>query len=475
MQLTILGWVFIPLGFFLLFQKTEYIFHAFIFFIPFVASSLVNVKSISFGLQLPYYLGILWMLKIIFVRLSSKKISFDPTKLDMLISLFIFWAICLISLCMPFFLEDRVAVHYPEDPFVFSNLRFKRIHITQFLYLTFGVLVTVFVADYVNTRERLYNVLRVLLSSAVFVSLWGLFQFVSFYLGISYPYWLFNNSLSFTQEFAQTLSGVKRICSVLPEPSKLASYLLWIFPLFLIFCAFRVWFIYRRRLFLYLGNILIVIALLLSTSTTAYIGILFDLGLIMVYPLGKGILRSKLSKDVLFAGIVLVIGGVILGSTIVSSIRFIGGNDIAPFSRALRSALINKVKTRSWDERKTGMLKSLKIFRSSPLLGVGFGSNRSFDLNATLLSNTGILGFLFFWGFIFNLLRRLFKLSKAPYLSLQDRVLNLAFFFSIISGMFSHVLSNPDVVNLIIWLMFGLAIANVGLMKKEICFGRNCN
>ena len=62
----------------------------------------------------------------------------------------------------------------------------------------------------------------------MFVSLWGLMQFVCFFAGVPYPSLLFNNSLSdFADMFDQRLDDAyMRIASVAVEPSVLATSLL---------------------------------------------------------------------------------------------------------------------------------------------------------------------------------------------------------------------------------------------------------
>ena len=66
-------------------------------------------------------------------------------------------------------------------------------------------------------------------------------------------------------------------------------------------------------------------------------------------------------------------------------------------------------------------------------------------------------------------------MSLNNHLSLKDRTLSIAFFFSIISGFFSHVIADPDIISLIMWVILGLSIAFIRLTKEEIKNGTKNN
>jgi len=67
MEITSIGYFILPLGL-LLSLNTKYVYYAFLFFVPFSASAVINIESITFGLQIPYYLAILWILKTLIVQ-----------------------------------------------------------------------------------------------------------------------------------------------------------------------------------------------------------------------------------------------------------------------------------------------------------------------------------------------------------------------------------------------------------------------
>jgi len=466
MEITLIGYFILPLGL-LLSLNTKYVYYAFLFFVPFSASSVINIESITFGLQIPYYLAILWILKILIVRFIKNNFYIDKTTLKFLMPIVIFWIIALLSLIMPIVLEHKILVHYPEDPFKFSPLEFKRIYITQFLYLTFVMLVLIFTTLYVNTREKFYKSLKILLLSAVFVCIWGLFQFIAFYTNIPYPYWLFNNNIGYSQGYNQTIFGVvKRISSVLTEPSKLAGYLLWILPLFMVLYSKN-----AKSIIMFLSNLLILLILLISTSTTAYAGVVFNFIVIVFYSIA--IKKKKLFFKITFKKRIFInflrefmIAIFVIILTIFTVLHVL--NIKINILEALEFVTTEKFATHSGIERGLGALKSFDIFLHEPLLGVGWGSNRSFDLNTMLLSNTGILGFVSFWFFIYQILKQLYKISLNNYLSLKDRNLSIALFFSIMSGIFAHVIADPDIIDLIMWVILGLSISFIRLIKKEM-------
>lgn len=466
MEITPIGYIVIPLGILLLITKKNWLFNAFIFFTPFTASAVININSITFGLQIPYYFAILWIIRNSFPVLYTNNLKLSKYVLKLLIPLLLFWIIALISLLMPIILDNKVLVHYPDDPWIFSPLKFKRVHITQFLYLTFVISVAMFLSFEVNTKEKLYKAIRILLISGTFVCIWGIFQFVGYYVGIPYPYWLFNNNISFSQGYGQTVLGIfKRISSVAPEPSKFAIYLLWILPFFLALRIKNDYLIVRKRLSLYV--LLLFIVLLFSTSTTSYLGVVFMTFVLLFYffDIKAFILRKTIKKSFLRT---LMVSGFVLCFilTIMLFLVFILNINTSDIVKAAKFITVEKMQTLSGKERSEGFIKGFEIFFRFPIFGIGWGSNRSFDLVTTLLSTTGILGFTAFMFFIIRIILKLNSLSKS-YLNLSDKNLALAFMLSILTGLFAHFIADPDIISLTMWVIIGLSISFINITQTK--------
>ncbi|MBE2935976.1 hypothetical protein HPJ99_12705 [Anoxybacillus flavithermus] len=75
MEITIMGYLLIPIGIFLLFLKKDYLLYFVVFFSGFTGSSVINFSSITFSLQPSYYFGMLYLIKhLIDIFLNTKSI-----------------------------------------------------------------------------------------------------------------------------------------------------------------------------------------------------------------------------------------------------------------------------------------------------------------------------------------------------------------------------------------------------------------
>ena len=141
--------------------------------------------------------------------------------------------------------------------------------------LTFGVLLTIVVAAENCTSSRLFYTLKLYVGSCVFAAFWGVFQFWCNLTGHEYPAYVFNTSTSETAGgYRQTLMGLDlhRVSSVAFEPSILAEELLIALVVLLVCRGIQRPLISKRSDVL--AVTLIAAGLLVTTSTTAYAGLL---------------------------------------------------------------------------------------------------------------------------------------------------------------------------------------------------------
>ena len=136
---------------------------------------------------------------------------------------------------------------------------------------------------------------------------------------------------------------------------------------------------------------MILVTLLLSTSTTAYLGLMVLIPLLFLCVYRLGLLR--LSHLAIGAFAICAISVIFLASP---TVKDLFGTEIA-----------GKLSTGSGQERAGSIAIAAKYFYQYPVLGVGWGSVTSHDLIVKLLSNTGILGFGSFAVLIATCLNRL--------------------------------------------------------------------
>ena len=243
---------------------------------------------------------------------------------------------------------------------------------THTVYMTIYVLAVIILSLEFTQDGSIEKVVRVARASAIFVSLWGLLQLICSITHIPYPSVLFNNSNSDSADmFAQSLGSFARIASVAVEPSVLAAALLYFaaFGVTLISCDARL-----RTRYWYSAVGLVVLVLLLSTSSTAYVGLLVTAALVSLQ-------RPIFS---LLAGAPLLV-------------VFLGILAIFPKARdTLLASTINKSDSYSYYDRTSHVAFDIIAFLKQPLLGWGWGRAINYNGFVTLLCNVGIIGTTFF-------------------------------------------------------------------------------
>lgn len=175
-------------------------------------------------------------------------------------------------------------------------------------------------------------------------------------------------------------SAFMRLKSLTGEPS---MYALTVTP----FAVYA----YARRWWALCG--VLILSLVLSTSTTAVLGLAIGIGYAEV--------RQRQDFILYIAGALVVV--VLLYAT------------LPPFQHALDTLLFEKLDTRSGDERIAAFMNHVKVVTDGNivrfLFGLGFGSIRSTDMLSNLLANVGVVGTFTYFGVI---LTPCFRLKRGP-------------------------------------------------------------
>jgi O-antigen ligase len=427
-----------------------------IFFLPFSATAVMNVGSAggSSGVQASIFFGALWMVRELPKFRRSAGSPFRENLRTPTYQLKLFGLVVLISLIMPLWINGGVYIEDPE----FANpnsgpLQFTSRHITQTLYLFYGLLLSILIAFRNSEVREFMRSMRIFVISAIFVSAWGFFQWFCYLLGLAYPAYIFNTSTTesafgYLQELEDI--GMKRISSVATEPSIFASCLL----LALVFALFaltrkqalisKMW--DRFAVGIILG------ALLISTSTIAYMGlaavfVLYLLGLLQLKVL-RGTYVVAFFSSLALPGLVYAFSS--------------SAQDV------VNSMIVGKNESYSGISRLYSVVLAAEYFFQYPILGLGWGSVTSHDLVFKLLSNTGILGFLTFSLFLLSLLRRLWRTTRThesynPERTWRAVCLLTAFLILI----FTNITTDFVFVYGHLWFVLGLAISASALYPLE--------
>jgi O-antigen ligase len=447
-EITPIGRILLPLGagFYLL--APQFLYPVMVFFLPFSATAVVNVGSAdsASGVQASMFFGALWMLRELpslgqYLRLQHIAPLRAPVR-----RLGLFVLVVCLSLIMPLWINGHLVIESSElGDSGSAPLQFSVRHITQTLYLVYGILLAILVAIRNSDSQELARSTKIFLISAVFVSLWAFLQFFCWTLNREYPAYIFNTSatesaLGYTQELQDM--GLKRISSVTTEPSMFAQCML-VAAMLALFTVVRARpLISRTWDRLAVGTI--IGGLLISTSTTAYVGLALTLFLYLLALKYLGVLRRR------YVIALFLLAGMLLYALAVYS----------PARDMFESLVLNKGDTYSALARLNSVWLAWDYFLQYPLLGVGWGSVTSHDLIFKLLSNTGVVGLFVFLLFLWTALSRLYRAarngrgdhSKSRLWPVCLLATSIVLIFTNIVGGFAF--SYGDV-----WFVFGLAIS----------------
>jgi len=112
-------------------------------------------------------------------------------------------------------------------------------------------------------------------------------------------------------------------------------------------------------------------------------------------------------------------------------------------------------------------LSGLELFVSHPILGIGWGSNRTFDITTNMLSATGGIGTVLFacvhlilaW-YAIQLIRSRLRHTH-PLIPSYVEILLLALGVRV----FGKMLSEPGITFIDHWILVGLTVASLGWVK----------
>jgi hypothetical protein len=377
----------LPIGLGGLLLSKRWLYRMFVFWTLFSATSAANFgeKENGSALQLWMLFGLIWLIRLILEHQIMLHSSADRRILRPCLWLVAFVIAASFSLIMPLYINGTLLITSPvlfdgsETPLFLTSR-----NLTQLLYLIFGCGISICVAHSNLKDEERHETERVILFSAGCLSTWGLLQFVCNVTGISYPASILNNSGSISARgYLENLNGVGRLSSAAVEPSIFALSLISLLPL-----TVPAW-LKRGSVFSVpldrFCAVLFTVLLILSTSSTAYLGFLI-LGVLLI-PVFVRTRSMSLRKAIKLSILTGTAGTAVIGILVVS---------IPYFKDVISSALLEKAVSGSGMERLMTIGLAFGYFQKFPWLGIGWGSATSHDLIVKLLSNVGIIGTVVF-------------------------------------------------------------------------------
>jgi len=446
-EMTPIGWILLPLAITCYWLAPQALFPLAVFFLPFSATAVVNVGAAdsASGVQASMLFGALWVLRELptLGRLSSSQYKRLQTPIR---QLGLFVVVVLLSWLVPLWINGHLVIESAElGDSGSAPLGFTARNVTQTLYLVYGILFTICVALRISYCREFVRSIRIFMVSAIFVSLWGFLQFICGLLNLEYPAFIFNTSktesaLGYTQELRDV--GLKRISSVATEPSMFAQCML----IAAILALFMV--ISPRPLFSKswdrVALVIVLGALLISTSTTAYLGLA---GIFILYPSALFYLKILRAKHLVSIFVFAAILGIVY--TVIS-----------PAQGIVQSMIVEKGESYSVLSRVYSVLLARDYFVQYPVLGLGWGSVTSHDLVFKLLSNTGIVGLFVFSLFVVTALVRLWRSARSGELGDSGNVFwSICILTSLLTIIVASAAGEFAFTYGHVWFVFGLAIS----------------
>lgn len=362
--------------------------------------------------------------------------------------LFCFTALALLSsYLLPVLLAGKYDVTIAMDMAAVTPLELSRTNATQSLYLimfvTFAVSISVMLARYPGAVRRAVDAY---IWSGYLATLIGLYQFLSYERGWFYPAEvLFSRPEvrglpAFLRQYQVNGLSLTQTYGSFSEPSFFAQFLLG-----LTLASFNWWFRGNAPLKIR-GLALISLAVLLMTlSTTAYVGLACSVLLV----LGRFVWKRRARA---IPGL-LVLG---MAATAVAAWALYGSEN-----ESLRSALqavgdlvlMRKAESLSYSIRVAVDSLAVQDMVGTGGLGVGWGSTRGSSLLFHLLGNVGIWGVGLLVWFALRLKRSMRLTESSP----ARTFVAMALTGNLIGG----IIAVPDVISGTIWLLLGLLVAMI--------------
>jgi hypothetical protein len=455
MDIPVTGYLLIPLGLVAAGLPWGYALIALTVFAMMPAAAVINTGGI--GLQPGFYMAILLVARTA-VQIMLRGFRLNGFVLARMWPLFAFTAAALIALFIGLcFFQGKVDTLPGSSGF--KSVAAHPFQLAKENYAQLGYLMANLSLVYVMGHQAVRRPIRELaadwdralvaaLCFSIFVCTW---QFAGLYAGMPFPAEFFYSNAGYGRAEGQTMGGLFRINGPFGEPSALGYY----FTGFLMFAIARLQTHFTP--FTVLAVAACVMCILISTSTTAYVGLFFCFCYAM-YDIGRGripILPRRLGLTKAHVTMIAVVLLVVAAATIVVL------TNLPAIEVIVRNTILNKDQSTSYQQRSYADAMALDIFAKTLGLGLGLGSHKANNLVFTLLANAGLAGLLFFCIFLFTVLRPVasrpgeghgFRLGRAM----------LPFRRGLIGLILIHLVSAPNLGVLVLWAQLG------GLLALEV-------
>jgi hypothetical protein len=317
--------------------------------------------------------------------------------------LFAFWVVALVvTIFMPRLFAGVMIVPIRGDLSGTAPLFASAQNISQLAYLTISVTMVFAFAQILKTRAMRQTTLHALVVAAAVTVVTGSLDFASQYVPLSAVLEPFRTA-TYALLVDVELMGGKRVVGLMPEASSFGSLCL---SLLCLLYFLRRGILSDRIRDVYVPPLIVALLVFswLSTSSATYVGLGFFLVMAALEWLvrflethSSTLRRRQLGTE--FAIVVTAIAGWMLIVLFKPSL-------IDALVETINRIVLEKTASSSYEERSMWTAVSLQALYDTYGIGVGLGGTRASNSVVATVSNVGVLGAIFYFGFIIQCLLR---------------------------------------------------------------------
>ena len=288
MEITLLGAITIILSIYAFFKDKKLLLYIMVFLSTFTAANLIHITVTTTPVLTFEFTGVIWLLRelIDFIKSKpqiNKDVIIKKFKENRLAVAFMFFIITII-LGEAYLAISGISIEYVNVLKQNMVLEFNKSNITMGARTIFIFILMIVLSFKIKTKEEVKELVKVFCISSIFAVVWGILQFLTFYLGIPYPAFLFNNNYYAAQCYDQVENNIKRITSIALEPSTFAINLMAFMPFIIgTYLKMKSNFHEKKYLWIFILIIITTACAILTTSSTTYVGLIAVYGMFVLY------------------------------------------------------------------------------------------------------------------------------------------------------------------------------------------------
>ncbi|HEX8324152.1 MAG TPA: hypothetical protein VF595_09585 [Tepidisphaeraceae bacterium] len=316
-----------------------------------------------------------------------------------------------------------------------ASLSFSNSNIGQAVYLLLNVALLWYVAHPPQSAEAARSATTAVMTAGIVVVGLALYQIAAAFTGLPFPDDLLYSNDGYVIQNGTVVLNMPRISSTFTEPAGMAVFGV-AFVALLTGPSNWAGRMAAARVPLLAATVAV---MLLSTSSTAYVG----LAAVGAWRLGAALVIPILQGRPNFKSIVAAIAGVVVVCGVIA---------VTPaLQDLLRTMVLEKDQSSSYDERSGANTHSWQLALDTLGLGTGLGSNRASSLLPSLLSTTGVAGLVLLTALVVVLLRRPINPFWRP--------AHAAMSSALIGILIAKLLSSPDLSTPSLWAVMAALLA----------------